>query len=313
MTTGGFREVDHDLLADYLGGALDGTPDEVAVARRVEEDPAWAEAYARLAPAVAEVRADLLAWGGAAEAMPADVTDRITAALVTEVGPSGAGHAAPVVPTQPHGGSRRPGGVPPSGMPATTGPGRRRRRWARIGAPVALAAVAVTAAGLFGLDQLGSRNGDDSAVTGTARDEAAPAAAQPVRTAGPPLRTGADYTPEALAALTASVRAQQFSSGGPAPASQPGTHAESDRVAGPIGLDRLEDPAALTACLTEIGAEHGNGPLVVDLVDYARFQGRPALVVRFTDASGARWAWVSGPECGVPGSASDTRYRARVG
>ncbi|MEW2382450.1 hypothetical protein AB0873_10235 [Micromonospora sp. NPDC047707] len=311
MTTGGFREVDHDLLADYLGGALDGTPDEVTVAWLVEGDPAWAEAYARLAPAVAEVRADLLAWGGAAEAMPADVTDRIAAALATEAAPSGAGHAAPVVPSQPHGGSRRPGGVPRSGVPATTGPGRRRRRWARVGAPVALAAVAVTAAGLLGLDQLGSRNGDDSAVTGTARDEAAPAAAQPFRTAGPPLRTGADYTPEGLGALPASVRAQQFSS--PGSASEPATNSEGGRVAGPIGLDRLEDPAALTACLIEIGTEHRNGPLVVDLVDYARFQGRPALVVRFTDAAGARWAWVSGPECGVPGSASDARYRARVG
>ncbi|MBM0240402.1 hypothetical protein JNW88_30960 [Micromonospora sp. ATA32] len=55
MTTGEFRGVDHDLLADYLGGALDGTPEQTAVARLIDEDPTWAGAHAALAPAVAQV------------------------------------------------------------------------------------------------------------------------------------------------------------------------------------------------------------------------------------------------------------------
>ncbi|MER7459092.1 hypothetical protein [Micromonospora sp. NPDC126480] len=306
MTTGGFREVDHDLLADYVGGALDGTPDEVNVARLVEEDAAWAEAYARLAPAVADVRADLLAWGTRAEEMPADVTDRIAAALATAdpTGPARA-PAGHVVPVQPHGGPRRPGGASRPGGSAAAG--RRRRRWTRIGAPVALAAAAVTAVGLLGVDQLGGRRGGDSAVTGAGSEAAAPAVGQPVRTAAPPLRTGLNYTPEALAAPPA----RTFASDGPSIRS--GDAQQGGRVAGPIGLDRLEDPGALTACLATIGAEHGHAPMTVDLVDYARFQGVPALVVRFTDATGARWAWVSGPECGVPGSGSDSRYRTRVG
>ncbi|MDM4721715.1 hypothetical protein QTQ03_19750 [Micromonospora sp. WMMA1363] len=312
MTTGGYREVDHDLLADYLGGVLDGTPDEETVARLVDEDSAWAEAYAELAPAVAKVRADLRAWGSPTTMMPTDVTDRIVAALAMapDVESAGEPNPRPLVPAQPQGGSRRPGGVPRSGGAPTTGPGRRRRRWTRIGAPVALAAVAVATAGLLSLDQLGGEQGTGSAGTGlAATDEVAPAAAPPVRTAAPPLRTGIDYTPQTVDNTT---MAQRFSSERPAPPAD-SLEAQSSRVGGPVGLDRLEDSAALTGCLTEIGAEHRAGPLVVDVVDYARFRGDPALVVWFTDGTGARWAWVSGPECGLPGSGSDNRYRARVG
>ena len=39
MTAGEFREVDLDLLADYVGGALDGTPDEARVAQLVADGP----------------------------------------------------------------------------------------------------------------------------------------------------------------------------------------------------------------------------------------------------------------------------------
>lgn len=69
----------------------------------------------------------------------------------------------------------------------------------------------------------------------------------------------------------------------------------------------------MTGCLSAVAAEHGSAPLTVEVIDYARFQGEQALVIRFTDATGTRWAWVSGPECGVPGSGSDSRYSTRVG
>ncbi|MEW2377204.1 hypothetical protein AB0883_14035 [Micromonospora sp. NPDC047812] len=359
MTAGGYREVDHDLLADYLGGALDGTPDEDLVARLVDKDADWAQAYALLAPAVTDVRADLAAWGASAPEMPADVADRIVAALAhaTASEPGAVGSAAPdpsepdpaepgrreaeddaasaeerpagqpavrtgvgAVPTQPLGGSgRRPAGVPRSepGRGGATGPGRRRRRWTRLAGPVALAAVSIAAVGL-GVSQL---TGDqqtggaaDTALPGAVpREDADPAAATPFRISGEPsVRSGTDYTPESLAALPSSPKSRPFT-GGPS-AEQPGVQAEGGRLPGSVtGLDRLTDPAALGACIGEIKAEHGRGPLVVEVVDYARFQGRPALVVRFTDATGARWAWASGPECGVPGSGSDSRYRTRVG
>lgn len=335
MTTGAFREVDHELLADYVGGALVGTPDEMTVARLVERDEAWADAYARLAPAVAEVHAALLAYR-TAEEMPATVADQLRAALAaTDAAPTTdgapaegvtAGRAArpSVVPAQPHAGSRRPGGVP---HPATAGPGRRRRRWQRVGAPVALAAVAVAAVGLLDLDQLGW--GTDAPGSSTSTPEQA--AAGVVRTTAPPMRTGTDYQREDLAAPVSSP--QQYSSQGTTESepsgvgtaesepsgvgtteSEPsGVGIQGDRAAGSIGLDRLTDPGALETCLAEIGVEHDAGRLAVEVVDYARFEGQPALVVRFADETGARWAWVSGPECGVPGSGADTRYRTRVG
>lgn len=330
MTTGGFREVDHELLADYVGGALAGTPDEMTVARLVERDEAWADAYARLAPAVAEVHAALLAYG-TAEEMPATVADQIRAALAaTDAAPTTegtpaegtpaeggtAGRAArrSVVPAQPHAGSRRPGGVP---QPAGAGPGRQRRRWQRVGAPVALAAVAVAAVGLLGLDRLG--RGTEAPGSSTSAPEQAIAGT--VRTTAPPMRTGTDYQRENLAAPASSP--QQYSGQGTAesePSDQgtadpepSGAGVQGDRTAGSIGLDRLTDPGALETCLAEIGVEHDAGRLAVEVVDYARFEGQPALVVRFADGTGARWAWVSGPECGVPGSGADTRYRTRVG
>ncbi|WP_326564630.1 hypothetical protein [Micromonospora peucetia] len=369
MTAGGFREVDHDLLADYLGGALDGTPDEELVARLVDEDEDWAQAYALLAPAVADVRADLAAWGAPAPEMPTDVTDRIVAALAnattaglgatsptpsrsepdrsepdrSEPGQSEPSRSEPsertvrhdvtpadgrpavrvgaagAVPAQPLGGSgRRPAGAPRSepGPGGITGPGRRGRRWNRLAGPVALAAVSIAAVG-FGISQL-TRNQQmdgaaDTALPGTASRESGGPAATPFRITGEPsVRSGTDYTPESLAVLRSSPLSQPFT-GGPG-GEKPGVQAEGGRLPGSAtGLDRLTDPAALGTCIGEIKAEHGNGPLVVEVVDYARFQGRPALIVRFTDATGAHWAWASGPECGVPGSGSDSRYRTRVG
>lgn len=315
MTTGGFREVDHDVLADYVGGALAGTPDEVTVARLVERDTAWADAYARLAPAVAEVHAALVAYG-TAEEMPAAVADQIRTALAaTDVAtategtpaegvPAGRAARPSVVPAQPHAGSRRPGGTP---RVAAAGPGRRRRRWQRVGAPVALAAVAVAAVGLLGLDQLD--RGTDGPGPGTGATEQA--AAGPVGTAGPPIQTGTDYQREDLADPASSP--QQLSREGTTESEPSGVGIQGDRTAGSVGLDRLAEPGALETCLAEIGTEHDAGRLAVELVDYARFEGRPALVVRFTDATGTRWAWVSGPECGVSGSGADTQYRTRVG
>ncbi|SIN27565.1 hypothetical protein [Micromonospora cremea] len=331
MTTEGHRGVDDDLLADYLGGALDGTPQQAEVARLVDTDPAWAEAYALLAPAVAEVRADLARWAEPTPELPSAVADRLAAALAAaDPVPNGipaeadtadgAGIATPViVPVQGGTGSGpRPAGPSPaeSGRGTRTGPGRRRRGWARRAAPVAVAAVAVVAVGL-GLNQL-SQNASDTAGT-SALDQPASApegaaGTRAARTTGPPLHSGTDYTPESLGGATGGPSPLQADSA--VPAGQPGVNAEQGRRPAPEGLDqlaRLTGEAALTTCLADVAAEHGSAPLVVEVIDYAEFRGEQALVIRFTDAAGARWAWVSGPECGVPGSGSDSRYSARVG
>ncbi|GAA3747510.1 hypothetical protein [Micromonospora maritima] len=325
MTSREFSEVDHDLLADYLGGALDGTPEQATVARLVEQDPAWRDAYANLTHAVDLVQADLAGWAAEpAPEIPVAVADRITAALAG-AGPAPAADSdrAPrdVVPAQPGRTSRPPGGA--SRPEPSTGPGRRSRRWARLAGPVALAAASVAAVGL-GIGQLADVGGDNSGSTSDrAAGEAAPALAAPYRTTGPALRSGTDWTPERLAgsragaAAAPSAKSMRPDMAGPSGAAEGGREtpfaSDKNRLGAVGGLDRLARPEALDACLTAIGAEHGATPLAVDVVDYARFQGAPALVVTFADADGTRWGWVSGPECGVPGSGADTRFRTRVG
>ncbi|WFE32894.1 hypothetical protein [Micromonospora sp. WMMD975] len=321
MSSREFSEVDHDLLADYLGGALEGTPEQATVARLVERDRAWGAAYADLTRALDLVHADLAGLAGApAPELPATVAERITAALAG-AGPAADHRPTPVdrdgtrvvVPAQPGRATRPPGAATqPEGH---TGPGRRSRRWARLAGPVALAAASVAAVGL-GVGRLVDSGGDSGTADRTA-GEAAPMAAAPYRTTGPALHSGADWTPERLAGGN-SPKANRPEVAGPSDASAAGG-ADAPRTnqkyrLGEVGgLDRLDRPEALAACLTAIGVEHGGAPLTVDLVDYARFQGRPALVVTFSDAGGTRWGWVSGPECGVPGSGADTRFRTRVG
>ncbi|TDC66552.1 hypothetical protein E1258_02425 [Micromonospora sp. KC207] len=324
MTAGGFREVDHDLLADYLGGALDGTPDKAMVARLVAEEPAWAAAHDALVPALARVADALAAWAEPAPQLPPAVADRIAAAL------AGAGPGTPPratdqptrveladqvragrVPAQPGGGTRWPAGGPRS----TSGrPGRRGRRWARLAGPVALAAASVVAVGL-GLNQVVSGGSDQSDGAAGQAISAQAEAGGAFALTGEPQRSGTDWTPEALSAddrpqtQVSKPAESSFGAGPDAPAQSGG----GDRLPAAGGLNRLTGNTALADCLAAVSAEHGAGPLTVDLVDYARFQGNPALVLRFVDPSGARWAWVSGPECGVPGSGADTRYQTRVG
>lgn len=305
MTAGRFREVDLDLLADYVGGALEGTPAGSAVARLVEEDPAWAQAYDRLAAAVAQVRLDLAAWDDPAPTMPPAVADRLTAAL------AGAGPAAPaLVPTQPSGDPERPRTV--LGTTGRPGGSRGRRSWSRRAAPVLVAAAAVAAAG-FGVTQfVGAQSaGDDSNAAGReAGDLAAPAAAAPFRLETEPRRTATSYTPQTLAELSAGPGVLSGTTG---PTMQAEGGADPRRPAPAADLSRLDTPSALNACLREVSAEHGRGAVRIDLLEYAAFQGEPALVLRLVDPTGERWVWVAGPECGVPGSGADTRYRSRVG
>ncbi|MFD2766294.1 hypothetical protein [Micromonospora eburnea] len=332
MTSREFSEVDHDLLADYVGGALDGTPERATVARLVEEDPAWGDAYAALARAMDLVRADLAAWAtGPAPEMPLAVADRITAALAG-AGPVPVDDDAPVEPTAGEGHAsgdlRRTGWTPPA-QPAgpagpragganrpgrSTGPGRRSRRWVRIAGPVALAAASVTAVG-FGASSLIGAGRSDSSVAADSLPAAgrgqegapAPLGTAPVRTTGPVLHSGTDYGPEQLPGIPHALFAD------PDGGRETTGPSAAQRLSAAAGLDRLNRPEALESCLRSISAEHAGGPLTVDLVDYASFQGSPALVVTFLDGTGERWAWVSGPECGVPGSEADTRFRTRVG
>jgi hypothetical protein len=369
VTAGQFREVDPDLLADYVGGALAGTPAEAAVDRLIVEDPSWERAYADLVSAVDAVRVDLAGWAAVLEPMPADVADRLTAALRAEIGPAagiatmaaatpgsesettiaaapvpgaadpanagsaaGAGSAADVGAGVPDRGVR-PGRRPASGVPEQSRPGgarnrgaaRNRRRWSRLAGPVAVATAVAAFAG-FGVSRLMIPDAaDDRSVT--SQSDAGPESATDAGGAEAPrtlvepsaqrlLSSGTDYTAPGLAAA---AKGMEQRTGGdlPSRAAVPdeGTDNEQNSATdrSPAELARLTDRAALSGCLDAVAEAHARGPLTVEVVDFATFEGTPALIIRFVDATGVRWAMAAGPACGLPGSGADTRYRTQVG
>ncbi|GAB3966369.1 hypothetical protein [Plantactinospora veratri] len=112
MTGGQFREVDLDLLADYVGGALHGTPDETEIARLVDQDPAWAEAYAALTAGLDAVRLDLAAWAAEPTPMPSPVLDRLVTALAGAAAPDSTGPSTGTSPTETAGAPAKPATEP---------------------------------------------------------------------------------------------------------------------------------------------------------------------------------------------------------
>lgn len=374
MTAGRFQEVDLDLLADYVGGALDGTPEQAVVERLISTAPQWRDAHHALVQAMDSVQESLARWGAEQPVMPPDVTARLTSALdaatssatdpatgvdagVDALEPPAADPVGPVaVPgtasplgagpgrhrpgdDRPTGPGTRPGARPDSGARPHSGgrpPAARRRRWVRLAGP-ALVTAAVVAFGAVALTRLVPPDGQSEAASTAGGSGHATAVPEQATDASAPrllldeapqqlLASGTDYSPATLTAgvaelarrvradkefgvfgSPATARSDRVPTGDPAPAGPMST------IPVPAGLLRLADRTALSACLAAVTGEHGRGPVTVQVVDYASFEGRPALVIVFADGTGARWAWVSGPDCGLPGSGADTRHRARVG
>lgn len=341
MSAGHSSEVDFDLLADYVGGALDGTGREAAVARLIATDPAWARAHAWLTRTSGDVRDVLAEWGAVPEPMPADVVERLTAALTTAA-PSDAAAASLEVAAEPSSvaagprrtdavvgaprGAERPerGARPPSRPDgsATRPPGRNtglttRRRMPRWATPVAVVAALVALAGL-GVTYLA---GDDRAVvSGTAGYDSAEGGAggpasgttpsQPLTAIPPVLATGTEYTRTSLADQVNGLRRAEADMA--AKGSSPNAPERVGKAPAPMS-GAPDDQDGISACVAAIAAEHGRGALRVEWMDSASFEGMPALVVVFADATGERWAWVVSPNCGQPQVGAATRYSARVG
>jgi hypothetical protein len=320
--------VDHDLLADYVGGALDGTAEERVVARLIAEDPQWAEAYARLAQDTADVRVTLSGWGAEPASMPPDVIERISAALSADLADgltaaanghekAAGGRREPAVTGTRPGATRRPGATAPPGRPdgAATHPAGRAaaRRLPRWAMPVAIVAVLAAMGGL-GVSQLAgdTRATDSTASSGEVQPRSAEggSAEQPVGAKSPDqvFASGTDYTRRSLVAqlVPLASRASTLSGAGESP-----VPAQKDRAAGEPQRDL--SVSTLAPCLRAIAGEHGRGTPRFDVVDYARFEGEPALIVLFTDPDGQRWAWAVSPECGRPEAGAAARYSARVG
>jgi hypothetical protein len=295
VTGNEFSEVDFDLLADYVGGALDGTPDHATVADLITRDPAWRTAHDALATGMTAVGTQLSALGAAPELMPADLAVRLEEAFRAE---------APA-----------PRLEPIRGGAARVSTARSRRRSFRWAVPVAAAAGVLAFAGI-GIDYLaGSSNTatdrQTSSAGGAARAENAPLAASGLpQVAATPTReqirsTGTDYD---LATLGSGATARAAAPAGKGATVAP--HVADDSAGAPLARLRAND--ALLGCLNAMATANGAGTITVQTVDYARFRGGPALVVRFSAANG-NWAWASGPDCGAPGADAATLASVPVG
>jgi hypothetical protein len=296
--TAGGPEVDLDRLADFVGGALDGTPDAETVRHLIASDPGWADAYTALASANEAVRGHLHALGNEAPAVPDDVPQRLDAALAAAAPP----RLKLVPPVRDELAERR----------------NRRRRWT-----VGLAtAAAVLVCGSIGVAALRSTSLEQNSATSSG-DRAAggaglagpPKAAAPEDSGGMSVySTGRNYTPDSLSSLSslgglsaAGKSPNEMQQNGDTGAG-PGPLRATEPTAVPSGLAPLSAPAARAACLSAVVTQYG-GRVVV--VDYARFQGTPALLVLLDGASFApsgRGAVVVGPQCGT-GNTTDERYK----
>jgi hypothetical protein len=311
------ERVDWDRLADYVGGVLDGAPEADAVRELIAVDADWAAAYTDLVAADAAVKADLAGYAESPAPMPSAVAQRIDAFLSTLDAPASAG-AAPR--------SGRSSSGPRSERADSTGPGRaaRRRRFAGISA---LAGVMVFVAGLLWVvPQLGISRKDAGGSAQSAAD--APAGA-PLQNAPVELASGRNYAPEDFAALADTASGEVSNEGGAPRAGAQATpvNPESNKAAAnPPGADAdafgpvpdeliaLKSPVQRQACLDAIHGRYGGVPT---LLDYARFRGRPALVVVLDRANvfdlanaagGRQWVVVVGPACGSPPGSLDERY-----
>lgn len=320
MTGAEFSAVDFDLLADYVGGALAGTPEEAEVAARVAADPAWRAAHDELSTAMAAVGSDLNAWGAAAEPMPADLVARLDFALASPAADPSPIDPELAAPTRPYVVPSPASDRHPVAVPSRSLSGRSRRRRMRWAAPLAAAAGVIAFLGI-GAGYLANRSQgvNDSATSSAAGSSAENA---PMMQSGPVglpsgdqiQSTGTDYTRGTLALDPPRALSKPDDSTG---GSRAATHVPSPDKADAAGsldsaLARLRAPQPLLDCLTAITSENAGGPITVQTVDYARYAGNPALVIRFTAANGS-FAWASGPDCGTPGAGAATLDKVKVG
>jgi len=318
VTGAEFSEVDIDLLADYVGGALTGTPDEAEVAARVAGDPTWRAAHDELAAAMTSVGAELSALGAAAEPMPADLAARLDAAFASAAADPVL--IDPAAPATPSGDAAEPGAASERHLSAVpdavdhlvrrpTRAGRRRRlRWA---APIAAAAGVIAFFGV-GINYLQSQsNSSADSKTAAAGSGALNA---PILSSGEAVApgkvsdqqifaSGRDYAPATLGSRVSAGLVQTA----PLPDSSMVPQIESERP-----LDRLLPAAALQACLDAIAQANATGVIAAQTVDYARFEGNPALIVRFAASNGV-WVWATGPDCGSSGVGAAKLDSVRVG
>ena len=280
------RALDLDRLADFAAGVLD--PAESAeVARLVESDDQWASALVALRLADETVRVELSDLARTSEPMPADVASRVEDAL------RGVAHGTATVVSLSE---RR----------------ARQRRW--LTGLAAAATLVLVFMGLGVIARNGGLNGTPADTAGGAPQNAPGAENQgrggagqvPPQQPGPALgdpglpmivSTGVNYTADALRELTIKPSSgPTYSSGKDASAIE--QVPDAVREAAPRTLSRLTEPVALRDCLTAIGADHPGVPV---LVDFANYEGKPALIVSVRNDRTTTVVAV-GVNCGLAGA-----------
>lgn len=315
--------VDWDRLADHLGGALSGTPEEAEMARLLATDPGWARAAAEMSAAFDAVRTDL-------RSLPEPtLPDQVAARLDAAVAATAAGTPATELPG-PRTGGRPPGIGGPGADQERRPPGhpraRPRRRMARWGAGLAVAAGAAAFAAIgfaiwgpttqqFAFDG-GSGDDAEEAPGAVAEQPQVDATSFPVIIA-----TGTDYQRPTIE-QDQPARGDGSRSGPPAlvpndptsPFAVPDGDPDGDERVPDIVPPRLSpmwvDPDARQRCLELIRVELGPPPVMIQTVDFARFEGHEALVIWATVADGSTVVWASGPACGTPGAGTDVLYQS---
>ncbi|MEU4214766.1 hypothetical protein [Actinoplanes sp. NPDC026623] len=330
MTGAEFSGVDVDLLADYVGGALDGTPDEAVVAALIADDPAWRDAHALLDGGVATVTAGLRALGAAPESMPADIVARLDAALseASAAPDSPLETPADVIPIGEARG-RSPGRAPAAATPMRPGgdgtapevrpvgvPSDARRSWTRrlrVAAPIGVAAGVLAFLG-FSVQQFGGAADSETSSAGIAADQA-PRSAPDLELAlpdgsAPITDSGIDYSRATLSQAGARAMAAPIVPDKKNGSSRNSLGATSAKTADELNGLRVHE--ALLACIDAIAGESGLAPITAQSVEFARYDGAPAVAVQFT-APGGSWVWAVGPRCGTPGVGADKLASVQVG
>ena len=319
------RDSDWDLLADHLGGVLDGTAEQRRVTNLIATDPEWARAAARLSGAFDAVAADLATLPEAV--MPDDILARMDAALHTATGTPPRDHGATPVPARSSAGrgGRRAGGPggaahhPASHHPAARRPARRRRtgRWLS-GLVVVAGLMAFAAFGVPMLNTIGEdRAAEDGAVTsGAPGGDAGPGQGQGFTDSQPQLlASGTDYHRSRLPGQADGGFDGERNAD--PPPDEPGVAGMPEPA--PEGVPAQVPPAlrhlwpAPERCLAAVADSYAAGGATIEVVDFAYFEGRPALVIWIKTQDGMRWVSVSGEDCGDPLAGPDELHRAPAG
>lgn len=302
---------DLDQLADYAAGALTGAESE-RIAALIQTDERWAAAHAELVAAEPLVRAALHSAAETPVSMPDDVASRIEAALAdTRLDRSDQSARSSQ--------SGRSGRAARSGRPDRphpVRPGSRSRRRSPVLARVAagvLAVAVLSGVGAVARTVLSEAGGvpmmaaeDADPDPGQEGPVSEPAAAPPVTdSAARPLvqASGTDYSLDSLPALADLAEQAQVE----ATRSQDSAIGEFGKLTVAPTLSDLATPGGLDRCLAEVGRRH---PGEIAVVDFAQFEGEPALVIVVRQSTSSTVVAV-GSECGTAGADELAAVRGR--